>query len=52
MLFYRPDTPKSALPAGSSTSLHGCLLPHLWWRHLVNTYEGKAGMVLFEGKIV
>ena len=23
-----------------------------WWRHLVNAYEVKAGMVLFAGKIV
>jgi len=24
----------------------------LWWRHLVNAHEGKAGMVLFAGKTV
>jgi len=30
----------------------GCLLPQLWWCHLVNAYEGKAGMVLFAGKTV
>jgi len=24
----------------------------LWWRHLVNADEGKAGMVLFAGKTV
>jgi len=29
-----------------------CLLPQLWLRHLVNAYEGKAGMVLFAGKTV
>jgi len=28
----------------------GCLLPRLSWRHLVNAYEGNAGMVLFAGK--
>jgi len=28
------------------------LLPQLWLRHLVNAYEGKAGMVLFAGKNV
>ena len=28
------------------------MLPQLWWRHLVNTYEGKAGMLLFAGKTV
>jgi len=31
----------------------GCLLPQLlWWCHLVNAYEEKAGMVLFAGKAV
>jgi len=24
----------------------------LWWCHLVNAHEGKAGMVLFAGKTV
>jgi len=24
----------------------------LWWRHLVNAHEGKAGVVLFAGKTV
>jgi len=36
----------------SSKAAIGCLLPQLWWRHLVNAYEGKAGMVLFSGKTV
>jgi len=31
----------------SSKAAIGCLLPQLWWHHLVNAYEGKAGMVLF-----
>jgi len=31
----------------------GCLLHQLlWWCHLVNAHEGKAGMVLFAGKTV
>jgi len=31
----------------------GCLLPQLmWWCHLVNAHEGKAGMALFAGKTV
>jgi len=29
-----------------------CLLHQLWWRQLVNAYEGKAGMALFAGKTV
>jgi len=24
----------------------------LWWRHLGNAHEGKAGVVLFAGKTV
>jgi len=36
----------------SKLQLHGCLLPQLWWRYLVNAYEGNAGMVLFAGKTV
>jgi len=38
----------------SSKAAIGCLLPELWWRHLVklNAYEGNAGMVLFAGKTV
>jgi len=36
----------------SSKAAIGCLLPQLWWRHLVNAYEGKAGMVLFADKTV
>jgi len=36
----------------SSKPAIGCLLTQLWWRHLVNAYEGKAGMVLIAGKTV
>jgi len=39
-------------PFGIDKAAIGCLLPQLWWRHLVNAYEGKAGMVLFAGKTV
>jgi len=36
----------------SSKAAIGCLLPQLWWRHLVKAYKGKAGMVLSAGKTV
>ena len=35
----------------SSKAAIGCLLSQLWRRHLVNAYEGTAGMVLFAGKL-
>ena len=34
-----------------STSLDVCHL-NRWWRHLVNAYEVKAGMVFVAGKTV
>jgi len=39
-------------PVAIKLRAFGCLQPQLlWWCHLVNAHEGKAGMVLLAGKL-